>query len=469
MKTRLGLCLALALTVAPFLPAQEPPPVTVTNQAPVLTSEELEKLVGPIALYPDALIALILPAAAAPVDLVLAARYLNDGGNPEAASSRAWDESVKSLAHYPDVVKWMDENIEWTKQLGEAFLTQPADVMNAIQRLRAVARAAGTLADTPQQLVGLENNFITIVPAQPDVIYVPRYSPEIVYVQQPYYYSQPFLTFSTGFAVGAWLTNDCDWHSRRIWTVNRQWSWREHRDWRRPTFPGYASYVPSPHRQPWSPPPNVARPPATWRGRDYSRPIPVQTVVSQPQIERPISPTTPPPRRERERENTPRRPAPTAASTQAAAIVGPQPMQPSPTVAPTISMPGRPAVAAPERRARQNPTVAGANRPAPNQISMPQPAYANTAPQTQERSFPFNTAPSTPVVAPIMGPLVAPMAQPPAPARQISFPAPAATNSAPAPAARPASSPAPSRRTPPPASAPAPRDDKKPERREVEP
>ena len=163
-------------------PATAPPSSTGLRR----TAAELDQLLAPIALYPDALIALILPAATVPTDIVLAARHLRDNpGDASQIEHRAWDDSVKSLTHYPDVVKWMDENLHWTKQVGEAFAEQPAEVMQSVQRLRAKARAAGTLVDTPQQLVLAEPQVIRIVPAQPDIIYVPYYEPEIVFVDRP--------------------------------------------------------------------------------------------------------------------------------------------------------------------------------------------------------------------------------------------------------------------------------------------
>lgn len=109
-----------------------------------LSDAQLETLLGPVALYPDALIALILPASASSSDIVLAARYLAANQDPQQLDAQAWDESVRSLARYPDVIKWLDENLAWTQQLGTAFLAQPAEVMQAVQRLRARARAAGT-------------------------------------------------------------------------------------------------------------------------------------------------------------------------------------------------------------------------------------------------------------------------------------------------------------------------------------
>ncbi len=198
-----------------------------------LSQEKLKNLVGPIALYPDALIALILPASTVPSDLVLAERYIASNGDLTQIANQPWDDSVKSLVRYPDVLKWMDQNLEWTTTLGEVFLDQPADVMNSIQALRAEAIAAGNLTDSPQQHVVREKTCIRIVPAQPDVIYVPEYDPEVVYVQP---YSEdvgPLLTFSAGFAVGSWLNYDCDWDRRGIYVGQWRPGWNQYRNWDR--------------------------------------------------------------------------------------------------------------------------------------------------------------------------------------------------------------------------------------------
>ena len=147
--------------------------------------------------------------------------------------NQPWDDSVKSLVRYPEVLSWMDQNLEWTTALGEAFVDQPADVMNSIQRLRAEAIAAGNLTDSPQQQVVQEETVIRIVPAQPDVIYVPQYDPDVVYVQP---YSQdvgPLLTFGAGFAVGSWLNYDCDWGRRSIYVGQWRPGWNYDRNWDR--------------------------------------------------------------------------------------------------------------------------------------------------------------------------------------------------------------------------------------------
>ena len=145
-----------AAPVAAAVPASSAPSEQVR-----LTSAQLDELLSPIALYPDPLIAIVLPASTFPTDVVMAARYLKAGGDPEAVESQPWDDSVKALARYPEVVKWMDENLAWTRQLGEVFALQPADVLTSTQRLRTAARAAGNLTNTPQQTVVVEREVRT--------------------------------------------------------------------------------------------------------------------------------------------------------------------------------------------------------------------------------------------------------------------------------------------------------------------
>ena len=233
---KLSLIMLSAFVASPLraqAPPPEPPQVAVEGTPQKLGPEALNELLAPIALYPDALIALILPASTVPADLVLAARYIASNGDPALIADQPWDDSVKSLVRYPDVLKWMDQNLVWTTALGDAFVDQPADVMNSIQALRAEAIAAGNLTDTQQQRVVREKSCVRIVPAEPEVIYVPQYDPEVVYVQP---YSEdvgPLLTFSAGFAVGSWLNYDCDWDRRGIYVGQWRPGWKRDRDWDR--------------------------------------------------------------------------------------------------------------------------------------------------------------------------------------------------------------------------------------------
>ncbi len=138
------------------------------------TPGELDELLGPIALYPDPLLAQILPASTFLDQLTAAAQF---GGGTSAIDSQPWDVSVKAVAHYPDVLNMMVSNPDWTTAIGQAYVNQPADVMASIQRLRAKAQAMGNLTSNAQQQVTMENGGIAIVPEQPQYIYVPQYRP----------------------------------------------------------------------------------------------------------------------------------------------------------------------------------------------------------------------------------------------------------------------------------------------------
>lgn len=182
----------------------------------LFTPDELDDLLAPIALYPDPLIAQILPAATFIDQIDEAARYVRQYGKYARIDDQPWDVSVKAVAHYPDVLFMMDQKYDWTVSLGQAFVMQQQDVMDAIQRLRAEAEAAGNLTSTPQQQVVVEREIIRIVPAEPEVIYVPVYDPMVVYVESPYP-SYGFITFGIGFTIGAWLNRDCDWNRHRVY------------------------------------------------------------------------------------------------------------------------------------------------------------------------------------------------------------------------------------------------------------
>jgi hypothetical protein len=420
----------LALLPFTFVAARAQEPVAANAAAPAparLTPTELEKLLAPIALYPDALIAIILPASTAPADIVLAARQLRD--NPADRSQiehRAWDESVKALTHYPTVLAWMDENLAWTKQVGEAFATQPADTMQAMQRLRAQARAAGTLIDTPQQQVIAEPDVIRIVPAQPDVIYVPYYEPEVVFVSRPhfgYVHPRPFFTFGVGARVGSWLAYDCDWRRNTIWIGNRHRPWVQH-DWRRPVVvapPIGSAYVRGPDVRAWRPPATVVRPPAFTAPRGAPavvQPTPIARIENRPgNGARPASFT--PRHGEPDRPMPAHRPRPDDVRDR------------RPGSATTVTMPARPALPA------LAPTVPPAS---PGVAPAPDRSRGN-----RERNSPPRSHPTTVVTAPPAStpPSTAPSQpqhfhrRPPAPAMVTMPAAPAASFPMPAPAARP--------------------------------
>ena len=181
----------------------------------LLTPEEMDDLLAPIALYPDPLIAQILPAATFVDQIDEAARYVRQYGRAARIDDQPWDVSVKAVAHYPDLLYMMDQKYDWTVALGQAYLDQPQDVMDSIQALRADAQAQGNLVSTPQQQVIVEPGDIRIVPAAPDYIYVPVYDPQVVYYE-PGGPSYGFITFGAGLAIGAWLSRDMDWRDHRV-------------------------------------------------------------------------------------------------------------------------------------------------------------------------------------------------------------------------------------------------------------
>ena len=211
--------------------------------------EQLDQLLAPIALYPDPLIALILPAATVPTDLGLAAGYLAANGDPGGIDAQPWDPSVKGLARYPDVLKWMNDNLDWTHVLGAAFAQQPSDVMKSVQQLRAQARAAGNLVDTTQQQVVMEGDNIGIVPAQPDVIYVPQYDYGAIYETQASV-GIPGITFGVAYPVGPWLGFQVNWETYGVWIGPWRRGWDYRSEWRHPGVGGNAwhAWHPDAHR-----------------------------------------------------------------------------------------------------------------------------------------------------------------------------------------------------------------------------
>ncbi len=212
MKIFFNIVLILGLTMlAAQAQDQVPPPMPGYE---TLSGPQLDQLLGPIALYPDDLISIMLPAATFPTEIVMADRYVSGGGDPNQIDQQSWDPSVQALAHYPDVLKWMDDNLSWTTQLGQAFQNQQQDVMDSIQRLRLQAYNLGNLQSTPQLQVINDNGYIEIVPANPDDVPIPQYQPDQVYYQPPY--GAPFITFAIMYPIGPWLCYDFDWTHHRM-------------------------------------------------------------------------------------------------------------------------------------------------------------------------------------------------------------------------------------------------------------
>jgi hypothetical protein len=176
------------------------------------TAEQLDNLLAPIALYPDPLLAQVLVAATFVDQIDVAARWVRAFGQ-SGIDDEPWDVSVKAVAHYPTVLSMMADNLDWTTAVGQAYVNQSTDVMMSIQRLREMARSQGNLLTTPQQEVIVEPQYIRIVPVGPEYIYVPYYDPGIIFfrpIYVPGFYTG-WISFGTGFLIGAWLNLDCNW------------------------------------------------------------------------------------------------------------------------------------------------------------------------------------------------------------------------------------------------------------------
>jgi len=157
------------------------------DESKTFKQEELDQMLAPVALYPDDLLTQLLMASTYPLEIVQAARWTKQNKDlkgdklTEALEKQDWDPSVKSLVAFPDVLSKMNENLEWTQKLGDAFLAQEKQVMDTIQMLRKKAQQAGNLKDSPQQKVVVEKETIVIQPTNPEVVYVPSYNPVVVY------------------------------------------------------------------------------------------------------------------------------------------------------------------------------------------------------------------------------------------------------------------------------------------------
>ncbi len=225
--------------------AQDPP------AAPTFKPEEIEALVAPIALYPDSLLSQVLMASTYPLEIVYATRWLK--ANPKvkgeaaikAVESQPWDVSVKSLLAFPQVLEPMNDKLDWTQKLGDAFLGQQKEVFAAVQRLRAKAQQTGNLKSGDQQKVIVEpatapeqagQTIVRIEPADPQVIYVPTYNPAVVYGSWAYPYYPPYywppypayypyapgaalatgLAWGIGFAAAGAIFGNCNWGGNDI-------------------------------------------------------------------------------------------------------------------------------------------------------------------------------------------------------------------------------------------------------------
>jgi Protein of unknown function (DUF3300) len=214
---------------------------------PTQSAQELQQLVAPIALYPDALVAQILAASTYPTQIVEAERWMQRHSNLQGeelaneVDKQDWDPSVRAMAQFPSVLENMDKNLSWTSSLGEAYVNQPQDVTDAVQTLREDAHKAGHLNSNEQEKVTTQGNTIIVEPANPQVVYVPAYDPWLVYgepiVAYPGWYPVPGifwggvgLSFGIGFGIGAfggfgwgWGHWGYDWHGRRAFFDHHEW------------------------------------------------------------------------------------------------------------------------------------------------------------------------------------------------------------------------------------------------------
>jgi uncharacterized membrane protein YgcG len=227
-------------------PAQNgPAAASYAQQSP----EQLQRLVAPIALYPDSLVAQILAASTFPEEVVEADRWVQSNPNLKgddlgrAVDQQPWDPSVKALCAFPSVLGNMDKNLSWTSSLGDAYYNQQQDIMDAVQVMRHRAEQSGNLKDTQQQTVVNQGSDVEIQPADPNTVYIPAYNPWLVYGPglapwpgwYPYpgiWFGGPYLSFGVGFGIG-WFGGfgwgyphwGFDWHNHAVmFNHNRYYS-----------------------------------------------------------------------------------------------------------------------------------------------------------------------------------------------------------------------------------------------------
>src|SRR5437762_6591689 len=233
----LGLLSSVSSAFAQQAQSQVMTTTTTEQESPKIPNEQLDSLVAPIALYPDPLLAQTLAASTYPLEIIQLQQWmernknLKDKALADAVAKQPWDPSVQALSATPDVVQRLAGNVQWTTDLGNAFLAQQSDVMDAVQRMRGKAESKGTLKTSAQQTVQTKTvesgkQVIVVEPTNPEVVYVPSYDPAVVYGPAPpaypyypytypgYYPGMGLAWGAAGFALGAWAGGDwgdCDW------------------------------------------------------------------------------------------------------------------------------------------------------------------------------------------------------------------------------------------------------------------
>src|ERR1700756_4101972 len=242
-----AICIGLLVTAQPPALLARLTALQNDEQAPKIPNDQLDSLVAPIALYPDPLLAQVLAASTYPLEIIQLQQWLaqhkdlKDKALEEAVMKQDWDPSVQGLAAMPDVVKRLADDVQWVTDLGNAFLAQQSDVMDAVQRMRAKAQTQGNLKSSEQMKVETKvvesKQVIVIEQANPQVVYVPSYNPTVVYgppvypyppVAYPppgYYAAGMAISFGVGMAIGAawggggWCCNS-GWGSNNTININ---------------------------------------------------------------------------------------------------------------------------------------------------------------------------------------------------------------------------------------------------------
>jgi uncharacterized membrane protein YgcG len=216
--------------------------------APQQSTQELDQLVAPIALYPDALVAQILAGATYPTQIVEADRWLQQHADlkgdalAKAVDTQSWDPGIKALTQFPGLLGMMDKNLSWTSSLGEAFVNGQQNVLDAVQVMRRRAQQAGNLKSTQQESVTTQGSTIVIEPANPQVVYVPEYDPWVVYgdplalypgwIGVPgFFFDGPGIGFGLGIGIGlfggfgwGWHSWGADWHGHGLMYGNHAYA-----------------------------------------------------------------------------------------------------------------------------------------------------------------------------------------------------------------------------------------------------
>ena len=432
----------IALGVLAGLPAraQSAP----SPDAPHYSQDELDQLLAPIALYPDELLAQVLMAATYPLEVVQAARFVekNPGLKGEALdqalAERNWDPSVQSLAAFPQVLAMMDDKLDWTQRLGDAFLVDQERVMNTVQSLRKRAEASGNLQSTPQQTVVAQDQVIIIQPAQPDVVYVPVYDPLVIYgpwwapAYPPWYWCPPPIygyPFCPTIAVGIWFGFG--------WVVSHDhWGWA-HPDWRH-----HHVALDTRDNRFWNRPGRRPPPGGTWQhSPDHRRGVAYPDPATRDRFI-PVDPNAVRAREDfRGRDLVP--PAPLAGATRpsAPAVGGtrPAPAAPPPRSTTSVVPPAavRPVPAAPAAQPRPSPGISRPTQQAPRPIAPPagpifDPGVSRQQAQINAQRGLESRRSITPVPPAVSRPPAT--SRPPAAAPMYRAPAPSAPARAPAPA-----------------------------------